>query len=71
MISYCIIGAIVKYQYRGVRGKEVIPNYAQWKDLPFLIKVATFSTAYNKHKDFWGIFAFAISILLFLTGSIY
>ena len=27
------------YQVKGARGVEIIPNYAIWKDLPFLIKV--------------------------------
>ena len=27
------------YRIKGARGMEVIPNYAFWKDLPFLIKV--------------------------------
>ncbi len=39
VIAYFVVGGIYMYRIKGARGMEVIPNYAFWKDLPFLIKV--------------------------------
>ena len=38
-MAYFVVGGIFMYTQRGARGVEVIPNYAFWKDLPFLLKV--------------------------------
>ena len=39
LVTYFVVGGIYMYKKKGARGLEVIPNYAFWKDLPFLIKV--------------------------------
>ena len=40
-MAYFVVGGIFMYTKRGARGVAVIPNYAFWKDLPFLLKVKT------------------------------
>jgi len=38
-VLYCAIGAVVNWQVFNITGSfELIPNYAFWKDLPFLVK---------------------------------
>ena len=39
VITYFIVGVIVMKFYKGATGKELVPNYEFWSDLPFLIKV--------------------------------
>ena len=65
LVVYFIVGATVNYVYRGARGAEVIPNYALWKDLPFLIKVcASTSTTVNSSNFYCNIIVQEISCVL-------
>ena len=43
IVTYFIVGGVYMYRVKGARGMEVIPHYAFWKDVPFLIKVSTHS----------------------------
>lgn len=36
---YLIVGVLVMKFHKGAGGKELIPNYSFWVDLPHLIKV--------------------------------
>lgn len=53
-VIYFILGGLFLYYKRGARGKEVIPNYAFWKDLPFLLKdglLFTISPCYKRQSN--------------------
>lgn len=39
VIAYFVIGVIVMKKVKGAEGKEMIPNYDFWSNLPGLIKV--------------------------------
>ena len=39
IVTYFVAGGVYLYRVKGARGVEMIPNYAFWKDIPFLIKV--------------------------------
>jgi hypothetical protein len=53
LVAYFVVGGIFMYTKRGARGVEVIPNYAFWKDFPFLLKdgfLFTISPCYKRDK---------------------
>ncbi len=43
VVLYLVVGSIINFQFRKLRGIEVIPNVEFWKNLPFLVKVCKFS----------------------------
>ena len=52
-VTYFIVGGVYMYRVKGARGMEVVPHYAFWKDVPFLIKVSTLSSTTSLVTQSW------------------
>ena len=39
VVTYMVVGVLVKKYWKGAHGVELIPNFHFWKDFPFLVKV--------------------------------
>lgn len=48
LIVVYIAAGIAFAVYKGKSGVEMIPNYAFWKDFPYLVKVNYFNTKKNR-----------------------
>ena len=57
------------YQVKGARGMEIIPNYAFWKDLPFLIKVVMNKVSFLLYFFYFPYYCHAVSLLFSIIIS--
>lgn len=65
LLALYIVGGIVfLYYVRGARGKEVIPNYEFWMELPLLIRVRYYK---NKLNEKCGVAMWFTWLLVFLS----
>lgn len=49
ILCYFCGGMIALRLFKGAEGREMIPNYDFWADLPYLVRVSMFSNLYKKY----------------------